>query len=60
VRLWRRELTLTRILAANFVLPIAVAQSRLRDEWPRGGGAFDHYDARAAPPSNTITRLLVR
>jgi hypothetical protein len=38
----------------------AVAPARLRDEWPRDKRALDHYDARATPPSNTITRLLAR
>ncbi len=49
-----------RILAANVVLPFALAQARLRDEWPRENRALDVYGALAALPSNTITRLLAR
>jgi hypothetical protein len=49
-----------RILAANVVLPFAVAQARLREEWPREERALDVYGALVAPPSNTITRLLAR
>jgi hypothetical protein len=49
-----------RIIVANVVLPFAVARARLLGDSTCASRALEVYGALAAPPSNTITRLLAR